>query len=372
MRDIWLPPGRDLRWTHWIPRRLARLTRPPPKLVFSPNPAFLSLPSQPSFNATPILLFSSPRDSLTTCELIALSSWDLLRRHFHMATMLYTTSPELMTKLAARGNAVNNEYILRCGVPFLRSVFSMSEDHLRYNLPSTPLAMYTNGDIMFFPDLLQTAEACLDFARAQGKSLLVTGRRVNIYPEQVPLLSTPEGLDSPSPISEEWFLDPDTPADIRERGELFTNDAQDYFLFTPGLFDYPKVPEFMLGRVAFDNWLVWYGNYQPDKVVIIDATRTLTAMHINHDGATRHASHTRFGHSRSRGWCSPARVEHGPLHPEQAGGPRAALTKTDAISYYTAWAGDDPRSGLIEIRDRREDHQPAATPTPAPAPAPAQ
>lgn len=61
----------------------------------------------------------------------------------------------------------------------------------------------------------------------------------------------------------------------RRRGPF----AMDYFVFSPGLFR--DVPPFAVGRVRYDNWLVWRALDR--GAVVIDATRTVSALHQNHD-----------------------------------------------------------------------------------------
>ena len=54
----------------------------------------------------------------------------------------------------------------------------------------------------------------------------------------------------------------------------------DYFLFRRGLY-YKKIPEFVIGRPGWDNWLLWYPI--SIRVPVVDASRTVIAVHQNHD-----------------------------------------------------------------------------------------
>jgi hypothetical protein len=51
------------------------------------------------------------------------------------------------------------------------------------------------------------------------------------------------------------------------------------------------VPQFILGRIGYDNWLVDHAVSNAD-VAVIDVTATVAAAHINHDSDPR-ASHKR-------------------------------------------------------------------------------
>jgi hypothetical protein len=54
----------------------------------------------------------------------------------------------------------------------------------------------------------------------------------------------------------------------------------DYFLFSKGLY-YKQIPEFVIGRPGWDNWLLWYPLSQ--GVPVIDASSEVVAVHQNHD-----------------------------------------------------------------------------------------
>ncbi|KAL3860512.1 hypothetical protein ACJMK2_010631 [Sinanodonta woodiana] len=62
----------------------------------------------------------------------------------------------------------------------------------------------------------------------------------------------------------------------KKRGELFRSDAEDYFITSPS-YPWNDMPEVVIGRVAYDNWLVL--NARKQKHQVIDATDTLLAVH---------------------------------------------------------------------------------------------
>jgi hypothetical protein len=53
----------------------------------------------------------------------------------------------------------------------------------------------------------------------------------------------------------------------------------DYFVFTKELFQ--DAPPLVIGRVWWDNWLIWKA--RSEKATVVDATRSVTAVHQNHD-----------------------------------------------------------------------------------------
>ncbi len=54
----------------------------------------------------------------------------------------------------------------------------------------------------------------------------------------------------------------------------------DYFVFSRGLY-YQQIPEFVVGRPGWDNWLLWYP--LSIGVPVVDASRVVRAVHQNHD-----------------------------------------------------------------------------------------
>ena len=53
----------------------------------------------------------------------------------------------------------------------------------------------------------------------------------------------------------------------------------DWFLFTRGLFD--RMPEFAVGRAAFDNWLIWAARDR--QAAVVDTSDVVPALHQRHD-----------------------------------------------------------------------------------------
>lgn len=43
---------------------------------------------------------------------------------------------------------------------------------------------------------------------------------------------------------------------IIAKGTLFTTNAQDYFISTKNGYPWDTIPDFVVGRVGYDNWLV--------------------------------------------------------------------------------------------------------------------
>ncbi len=121
---------------------------------------------------------------------------------------------------------------------------------------------YSNCDIIFTQDFRSAVERVLILHR----EFLMIGRRWDT--------AITQPLD---------FADPDWQRLIRNlallTGTQRTADWIDYFVFSRGLF--MDVPPLAVGRVFWDNWMVWRALAASKPV--IDASRQITAVHQNHD-----------------------------------------------------------------------------------------
>lgn len=164
------------------------------------------------------------------------------------------------------GGVAPNEY----GTPRLDAVFEAARRVARHRL-----LCFANADIVFRQDL------------AVAASLL--GHRFRSF------LAVGESWDAPL----DGLLDFDASWDLevgralsgaRRRGA----GALDFFLFTDDLFK--ELPPFAIGRVGFDNWLVWRA--EADGAAAVDVTGAVRPLHQRHGyahlrggrDATRHES----------------------------------------------------------------------------------
>ena len=102
---------------------------------------------------------------------------------------------------------------------------------------------------------------------APGENFLMVGRRWD--------------TDVPEPIA---FGDSDWKEKLRERarrqGKQSSGDWIDYFAFRRGFY-LGKMPELVIGRVYWDQWLVWKAREM--GAVVVDASEAVMAIHQNHD-----------------------------------------------------------------------------------------
>jgi len=121
---------------------------------------------------------------------------------------------------------------------------------------------YSNCDIIFTEDLCSAVERVL----RTHKEFLMVGRRWD------------------TEITKPWdFENREWRKEVRElalkTGRQRTPDWIDYFVFTRGFFT--DLPPLVVGRVFWDNWMVWKG--LDTRKPVVDASGAVVAVHQNHD-----------------------------------------------------------------------------------------
>ncbi|KAL3860529.1 hypothetical protein ACJMK2_010647 [Sinanodonta woodiana] len=129
---------------------------------------------------------------------------------------------------------------------------------------------YVNSDILFtntlvdtLIEILQNNQTFHNSAQSNSTSqhhTLIIGRRTNVFN-----ITMEEG----SSWSELTKV-------AKKKGELFRSDAEDYFI-TSSSYPWIDIPEVVIGRRAYDNWLVM--NARKQKHQVIDASETILAVH---------------------------------------------------------------------------------------------
>ena len=149
------------------------------------------------------------------------------------------------------------------GTPVLRSMYL---EAFRTH-PNADTYTYVNGDLLTDDGFVRTADAVVWASRTKilPPRFLVVGQRTNV----------------------DW-VGKTAPNDFEKHmgeGKLFQKDAQDYFIVTKDTFDWrTEIPAFVIGRPAYDNWLVNRA-YHDAKVALIDATGSIRVIHqTDHQG----------------------------------------------------------------------------------------
>lgn len=157
----------------------------------------------------------------------------------------------------------NNVRVNAYGYPYLKDMYlAMMETY-----PWAHTYTYVNADILFNATaFLQTADA-LVYASLDGAlstRFLAVGHRRNVA----------------------WDASDDFGA-LLNMSVQFQDDAQDYFITSRALWDWRDLPDLVVGRRAYDNWLVQCAVTLPG-VDAVDVTLTNPAVHLtvrsNKDG----------------------------------------------------------------------------------------
>jgi len=137
------------------------------------------------------------------------------------------------------------------GTPKLRSILQQLE---RKCPTQVPFVGYANADILFDSGIVTTLKALSEWIQSYFKPLMIVGRRSNHEVRSNIHTSMVGDLVS----------------------DLFHTNAQDYFIMTRNLIDWNTLPDYVIGRRAYDNALTDWAFH---KNALVDATETILALH---------------------------------------------------------------------------------------------
>ncbi len=174
------------------------------------------------------------------------------------------------------GWMVENVTRADAGVPILKDMFNVTAT----KYPS-PFIGFANADNLFGKSLVDTL-AGLSLTHpdlVHNRISLIVGRRRMIKDTEIKDTSG-EYVDS-----------------IALRLRLYPSYAQDYFILgNGGKFHWNRVPDFIVGRLGYDNWLVVMA--QRWNVTLIDGTKTIHNLH--QDTTAAEGTPLRLYQARSR------------------------------------------------------------------------
>jgi hypothetical protein len=142
------------------------------------------------------------------------------------------------------------------GVPLVSSVMGIGHAY-----GDSPILCYANADMILMSDLVDAARK----VSMQKKDFLLVGQRWNL------------DLREPFDFGGDW--ETRLRGEVSRNGKLFSPWGIDYFVFPHHL--YTEVPDFTIGRVAWDNWMVYHA--RATFGVAVDATYDVLAVHQIHD-----------------------------------------------------------------------------------------
>ena len=139
--------------------------------------------------------------------------------------------------------------------PLLNSAFKLAKE-----TSQNPFLMYVNADIILMDSLVEIVN------KVKFPLFLLSGRRWDLDIEKEINFTTTswkEELDSR----------------IKKKGILHGYSGIDYFVFPKKM---PvELPEFAVGRIGWDNWMIYHAIHF--RMPVVDITPFFKAIHQNHD-----------------------------------------------------------------------------------------
>lgn len=146
----------------------------------------------------------------------------------------------------------------KLGIPLINSIFEKAEQRA-----INDILCYVNSDIILMSDFINILK--LVILEKKCKDFLLIGKRWDIHIQEL------------IAFNNNWEVN--LCANIQKQGELHDATGKDYFVFLKHFFK--KIPSFAIGRVAWDDWMVYMALKK--RAFVIDITNSTTVVHQNHD-----------------------------------------------------------------------------------------
>lgn len=183
----------------------------------------------------------------------AIKSWTLLRP---APEILLFGNDEGTAELAAELGVRSIPQVRRneLGTPYISDVFQLAQQSA-----SSDVLVYCNSDILLMQDFADSVN------RIQVRRFIACGQRWD--------------LDVVEPLSFQAGWEEALCTRARSNGQLHSAEGMDYFVFSRGML--AEMPEFLVGRPAWDNWIVYHARQA--AIPLIDMSESVVVIHQNHD-----------------------------------------------------------------------------------------
>jgi hypothetical protein len=205
-----------------------------------------------------ITLFSAPKPftnlHIAMIQRNAIRSWALLP---DVEAILLGEEEGLAE--AAKELGVKHLPNVKCndnGTPLISSMFQLAREN-----SNSDLLCIINADMLLMPDFVEAA------------------RRSRLQRDMFVLLSQRWDYDITSPIEFAEGWDAELRKSVRKQNQLHRPAGSDFFLFPKSC--YADIPNFIIGRAGWDNWMIYKARQQ--KWPVIDCTLSMMIVHQNHD-----------------------------------------------------------------------------------------
>jgi hypothetical protein len=142
------------------------------------------------------------------------------------------------------------------GTPLISSMFELARQ-----ASDSPILLCINADIILLPGLVEIAQRIA----GQAGQFLAIGQRWD--------------LDLREPLSFEPGWADRLRQDVQQRGRLHPAVGSDYFIFPRSC--YTHIPDFVIGRSAWDNWMIYAARRK--NIPVIDLSQAALVIHQDHD-----------------------------------------------------------------------------------------
>ena len=153
--------------------------------------------------------------------------------------------------------------------------------------------MYTNSDILYNTEQLHELINVITSYQFYAYAAVGVRNNVNLYVQQQ-LLNRYRDINNTSHAihnitQPQWIYNYFAGSSQRYRA-----DAIDYMIYSINMIDLHQIPNFILGRIGYDNYLLHYCNQKAkhnNNVVTIDIGNILHALHLDHSAVSHTESH---------------------------------------------------------------------------------
>ena len=127
---------------------------------------------------------------------------------------------------------------------------------------------YCNGDLLFHSDLILVLNSLAEkIQRGVLKSkVFFVGRRVNY--DHMNIKPIPSGIEAQDAMITKYA----------NQGYLFQTDAEDYFFFTKNTIPWSSIPDIVIGRPGYDNYVVDFVYHRQYEIDLIDTTNASVTL----------------------------------------------------------------------------------------------
>lgn len=154
------------------------------------------------------------------------------------------------------------------GAPYVNEMFAAAGKISKY-----PVCCYVNADIIFPHIFIENIQSITSGIK---KKYLIVGQRIDVDVNEEILFSANHKINT----AEKYFHN------AKEHPPM----GSDFFVFPKGQYTISNMPDLLIGRPAWDNWMIYDGRKRNYKV--IDMSFSSKVIHQNHD-----YSHNKQRHS---------------------------------------------------------------------------